>query len=104
MKLRFNRVRNSHIQPVFLPGGEEVRLKWTLEKVETHKIQISFLGGVGVLDLHKSGNELSLDLHKSGNESSLDLHKSGNELSLDLHINESPKWNSSLLDFSYIWL
>ena len=30
-----------------------------------------------------------LDLHKSGNELSLDLHKSGNELSLDLHINES---------------
>ena len=36
-------------------------------------------------DLHKFGNELSLDLHKSGNELSLDLHKSGNELSLDLH-------------------
>ena len=48
--------------------------------------------------MHKSGNELSLDLHKSGNELSLDLHKSGNKLSLDLHINESPKWNSSLLD------
>ena len=46
------------------------------------------LGWRGVLDLHKSGNELSLDLHKSGNEFSLDLHKSGNELSLDLHINE----------------
>ena len=53
------------------------------------------------LDLHKSGNKLSLDLYKSGNKLSLDLHKSGNELSLDLHINESPKWNSSLLDFSY---
>ena len=53
----------------------------------------------GALDLHKSGNELSLHLQKSGNELSLDLHKSGNELSLDLHINESPKWNSSLLDF-----
>ena len=38
-----------------------------------------------VLDLHKSGNELSLNLHKYGNELSLDLHKSGNELSLDLH-------------------
>ena len=51
------------------------------------------------LDLHKSSNELSLDLHKSGDELSLDLHKSGDELSLDLHINESPKWNSLLLDF-----
>ena len=51
------------------------------------------------LDLHKSGNELSLDLHKSGIELSLDLHKSGNDLSLDLYINELPKWNSSLLDF-----
>ena len=49
--------------------------------------------------MHKSGNELSLDLHKSGNELSLDLNKSHNELSLDLHTNESPKWNSSLLDF-----
>ena len=39
-----------------------------------------------------------LDLHKSGNELSLDLHKSGNELSFNLHINESPKWNSSLID------
>ena len=28
----------------------------------------------------------------------LDLHKSGNELSLDLHINELSKWNSSLLE------
>ena len=27
------------------------------------------------LDLHKSGNELSLNLYKSGNELSLDLHK-----------------------------
>ena len=63
-----------------------------------------------VLDLHKSGNklsldlcksdnELSLDLYKSGNELSLDLHKCGTELSSDLHINKSPKWNSSLLDF-----
>ena len=55
------------------------------------------------LDLHKSGNELYLDLHKSGKELSLDLHKSGKELSLDLHINESPKWNSSLLDFSKLF-
>ena len=59
------------------------------------------------LDLHKSSNEFSLDLHKSGNELSLDLHKFGNELSLALHINESPKWNSSLLDFfiiAYQWM
>ena len=28
------------------------------------------------------------------------MHQSGNELSLDLHINESSKWNSSLLYFS----
>ena len=42
-------------------------------------------GWRGVLDLHKSGNELSLDLHKSGNEFSLDMHKPSNELSLDLH-------------------
>ena len=56
-------------------------------------------GWEGVLDLYKFGNELSLDLHKSGNEFKLDLQKSGIELSLDLHINESPKWNSSLLDF-----
>ena len=27
------------------------------------------------------------------------MHKSGNELNLDLHINESPKSNSSLLDY-----
>ena len=71
----------------------KVRLKWTLENSETRK------DGGWVLALHKSGNELCLDLHKSGDELSLDLHKSGNELSLDLHINESPKWNSSLLDF-----
>ena len=71
------------------------RLKWTSD-LETWKLGTWV---EGVLDLHKSGNELSLDLHKSGNEFSLDLHKSGNELSLDLHINKSPKWNSSLLDF-----
>ena len=70
------------------------RLKQTLENSE-----IWNLGGGGILDLHKSGNELSLDLHNSGNELSLDLHKPGNELSLDLHINESLKWNSSLRDF-----
>ena len=34
------------------------------------------LGWRGVLDLHKSGYELSLDLYKSSNELSLDLHKS----------------------------
>ena len=39
--------------------------------------------GGGELDLHQSGNELSLELHQSGNELSLDLHKSCNELSLD---------------------
>ena len=39
----------------------------------------NFLWVEGVLDFHKSGNELSLDLHKFGNELSLDLHKSGNE-------------------------
>ena len=82
-----------------------MRLKQTLESSETQNLG----GGGGLdfyksgnelsLDLHKSGNELSLDLHKSGNELSLDLHKSGNELSLNLHINESPKWNSSFLDF-----
>ena len=33
----------------------------------------------------------------------LDFHKSGNEFNLDLHINESPKWNSSLLDFCIIY-
>ena len=48
----------------------------------------NFLGWRGVLDLHKSGNKLSLDLHKSGSK-----------LSLDFHNNESPKWNSSLLEF-----
>ena len=32
-------------------------------------------------------------------EGVLDLYKSGNELSLDLHMNKSPKWNSSFLDF-----
>ena len=53
------------------------RLQWTLENSETWN-----LGVGGLLDLHKSGNELSLDLHKSGNE--LDLHKSSNESSLDL--------------------
>ena len=37
-------------------------------------------GWRGILDLHKSGNELSLDLQKSGNELSLDLHKSSNEI------------------------
>ena len=42
---------------------QEVRLKQTLENLETWK---------GVLDLHTFGNELSLDLHKSSNELSLD--------------------------------
>ena len=77
-----------------LGNGRWGEIERTLENSETGK-------GRGVLDLHKSGNELCLDLHKSDNELSLDLHKSGNELSLDLHINESPKWNSSLLDFYY---
>ena len=58
----------------------EVRLKQTSENSETQ---------MGVLNLHKSGNELNLDLHKSGNE-------------LMLHINESPKWNSSLHDFYFL--
>ena len=42
-------------------------------------------GWMGVLDLHNSGNELSLDLHKTGKELGLDLHKSGNKLNLDLY-------------------
>ena len=67
--------------------GGEGRLKQTSENSETQN-----LGGGGYLVLHKSSNELSLDLHKSGNE-----------LSLDLHINESLKWNSSLLDCFYIF-
>ena len=80
------------------------RLKQTLENSKNRKgggglLNLHKSGNELNLDLHKSGNELSLDLHKSGNELSLDLHKSGNELSLDLHINESPKWNPSLLDF-----
>ena len=58
-------------------GSGGGRLKQTLESLE--------LRWRGVLDLHKSNNDLSLDLHKYGNELSLDLHKSGNELSLDLH-------------------
>ena len=33
----------------------------------------------GILDLHKSGNGLSLDWYKSGNELSLDIHESSNE-------------------------
>ena len=45
----------------------------------------SQMGGGDEINLHKSGNELSLDLHKSGNELSIDLHKSGNEFFLDLH-------------------
>ena len=36
-------------------------------KIETN-IRNLELGWRGVLDFHKSGNELSLDLHKSGNE------------------------------------
>ena len=109
---------------LFLHGGEHVRWDWTHVRWnwneplkckvggdwnEHRKIRNSE-GWIEVLDLHKSGNEISLDLHKSGNELSLDLqkssnelssdlHKSGNELSLDLHFNESSKWNSSLFDF-----
>ena len=45
-------------------GGR--RLKRTLENLETWRVE-------GILDLHKSGNELSLDLHKSGNQLSLDV-------------------------------
>ena len=82
--------------------------KWTLENLGTQKTQISIWltlakegrgGGYSIqprvgapiqltggwIDLHKSGNKLSLDLHKSGNELSLDLHTFGNDLSLDLH-------------------
>ena len=82
----------------------KVRLKWTSEtegegrSPEHQKTHISIhttLVGYPIqqrgvppssswgdeLDLHKSGNELSLDLHMSGNEWSLDdLHRSGNEL------------------------
>ena len=49
--------------------------------IETNigKLGNSELGWRGLLDLHKSGSELSLHLHKSGNELSLDLHKPGNE-------------------------
>ena len=65
-----------------LRNGRWGEIEMNIGNSETQK------GGGGVLDLHKSGNELSLDLYKPGNE-----------LSLDLHINESIKWNSSLLDF-----
>ena len=45
--------------------------------------------------------EIEMNIGKLRNSEGrvLDLYKSGNELSLDFHINESPKWNSSLLDF-----
>ena len=84
-----------------LGNGRWGRLKQTSENSEGWRgvLDLHKSGNELSLDLDKSGNELSLDLHKLGNELSLDLHKSGNELSLDLHINESPKWKSSLLDF-----
>ena len=41
-------------------NGSRGAVEWTSESLE--------LGWRGALDLHKSGNELSLDLHKSGKD------------------------------------
>ena len=82
--------------------GEHVRWDWTYTRWDWNE---PWKWKVADWNKHRKTRKLwrmegVLDLHNSGNELSLDLHKSGNELSLDLHINESPKWNSPLLDFS----
>ena len=78
-----------HMKGSTLGGIEPMQgeIETNLGNGRWREIEIRKLGNfeLGVLDLHKSGNELSLDLHKSSNELSLDLHKSGNELSLDLY-------------------
>ena len=60
----------------------QVRLKQTLENLETQKSQIYFLSGGRYWTCDKTSNKLSLDLHKSGNELGFDLLNSDNELYL----------------------